>query len=76
MLSLSGPGRRVSVEMLEGYRYAQVYAPPGKELAALEPMTAPTNALVSGRGLRVLAPGETARAVFRIRIEDSDPAPG
>ena len=72
VLALSGPGRRVSVEILEGYRYAQVYAPPGKEFAALEPMTAPANALSSGRGLRVVAPGETARAVFRIRLGGSE----
>ncbi len=76
VLALSAPGRRVSVEFLEGYRYAQVYAPPGKEFAALEPMTAPTNALVSGRGLRIVAPGASARAVFRIRFEDTPTAPG
>jgi hypothetical protein len=32
-------------------------------------MTAPTSALTSGRGLRVLAPGERFRAAFRIHID-------
>ena len=47
-LSIAGGGRRISVEFLAGYRYAQVFAPKGKDFVALEPMTAPTNALVSG----------------------------
>jgi aldose 1-epimerase len=60
---------KVSVDLLEGYRYAQVFAPKDKEFIALEPMTAPTSALTSGRGLRFVAPGERFRAVFRIRID-------
>lgn len=66
---LEGGGRSISVDLLEGYRCAQVFAPRSEACVALEPMTAPTNALASGRGLRVLAPGERFRAVFRIRIE-------
>jgi aldose 1-epimerase len=68
-LAITGAGRRVSVEFLEGYRYAQVYAPKGEDCIALEPMTAPTNALKSGVGLRWARPGERFRAAFRIRIE-------
>lgn len=68
-LSVAGGGRRLSVELIEGYGFTQVYAPPGQELIALEPMTAPTNALVSGQGLRMVQPGETFRAAFRIRVE-------
>jgi aldose 1-epimerase len=68
-LSISGAGRRITVEWLEGYRYAQIYAPKNKEYIALEPMTAPTNALATGRGLRLVEPGGTFRAAFRIRIE-------
>jgi aldose 1-epimerase len=68
VLAISGAGLRVSVELLEGYRYAQAYAPLGRDLVALEPMTAPSNALVSGRGLTVVAAGESFRASFRIRI--------
>jgi aldose 1-epimerase len=56
------------VELLAGYRYAQVFAPEDKDFIALEPMTAPTSALTSGRGLRFVAPGERFQAVFRIGV--------
>jgi aldose 1-epimerase len=72
--ALSAGGRRIAVELLEGYAYAQVYAPEDQSFVALEPMTAPTNALVSGRGLRMLPAGGQFRAAFRIRIEE-DRAP-
>jgi galactose mutarotase-like enzyme len=55
--------------LLEGYRNAQVFAPKDKSYIALEPMTAPTSALTSGRGLRLVEPGGKFRAVFRIGIE-------
>ncbi len=67
--SLEGAGRRISVELLEGYCYAQVFAPLGKEYVALEPMTAPANALRSGDGLRLVQPGGRFRAAFRIRVD-------
>jgi galactose mutarotase-like enzyme len=67
--SIAGAGRLIAAEWLEGYRYAQIYAPRDKDYAALEPMTAPTNALVSGHGLRLVEPGNAFRAAFRIRIE-------
>jgi len=70
-LSLSGGGRRVSVEFLAGYRFAQIYAPRGREFVALEPMTAPTNALASGTGLRLVNPGAGFSAAFRIRVEST-----
>ena len=60
---------RISVDLLEGYRYAQVFAPKGKDYIALEPMTAPASALTSGRGLRLVSAGERFRAAFRIRID-------
>jgi aldose 1-epimerase len=68
-LSIAGAGRRIAVEWLEGYRYAQIYAPKNKEYVAIEPMTAPTNALASGQGLRIVEPGGTFRAGFKIRME-------
>jgi len=68
-LCLSGAGRRISVDFLKGYRYAQVYAPREQALVALEPMTAPTNALASGRGLRFVEPDGSFSAAFRIRVE-------
>ena len=66
--SLAGAGRRITVELLAGYRYAQIFAPKGKDYVALEPMTAPTNALTSGRGLQLVEPGEQFRAEFRIGV--------
>jgi aldose 1-epimerase len=69
--SLSGAGRRITVEFLAGYLYAQVFAPKDKDYIALEPMTAPTGALTSGRGLRLVKPGEEFPAVFRICIDAS-----
>lgn len=69
-LTLSGAGYRISVEFLRGYRYAQVFAPKDKEYVALEPMTAPTNALASGRGLEVVEPGADFRAAFGISITE------
>jgi aldose 1-epimerase len=67
--SIAGAGQRITVEFLEGYPYAQVYTPKDKDYIALEPMTAPTSSLTSGRGLRIVAPGGQFRAVFRIRVE-------
>ncbi|HEY8763754.1 MAG TPA: aldose 1-epimerase [Solirubrobacteraceae bacterium] len=60
------PGRRIALELLGGYPFAQVFAPPGSDFICFEPMTAPTNALRSGEGLSVLKPGEEYRAAFRI----------
>ncbi|MFC0679085.1 aldose 1-epimerase [Lysobacter korlensis] len=69
-MSIAGNGRRVSVDFLRGFPYAQIYAPSSHDHISLEPMTAPANALISGEGLRVLAPGERFEAVFRIRVDD------
>jgi aldose 1-epimerase len=65
---LEGRGRRVAVTFEDGYDYAQVFAPPGQALICFEPMTAPTNALVSGQA-KILDPGETFSASFRISVE-------
>ena len=67
---LTGGGRRITVEFLAGYPYVQIFAPNEQEFVAIEPMTAPTNALMSGRGLRVVAPRERFEAAFRVRVED------
>jgi aldose 1-epimerase len=68
VFALEGGGRRIEVAFGEGYPVAQVYAPPGEEYVCFEPMTAPTNALVSGYGLRLVPPGESFRAEFSIRV--------
>ena len=69
--ALSGGGRRVEVELVEGYRFAQVYAPPDKGAVCFEPMTAPTDALRSGRGLDVVPPGASRTATFAIRVSST-----
>jgi len=66
--TVAGGGRSLGVEFLEGYHYAQVYAPAGHDLIAYEPMTAPTNALASGDDLQVVRPGESYTAAFRIVV--------
>jgi aldose 1-epimerase len=66
---LTGGGRRITVEFLAGYPYAQIFAPGEQEFVAIEPMTAPTSALTSGRGLRMIAPRERFEATFRVRVE-------
>jgi aldose 1-epimerase len=70
--SLSGAGRKITIRFLEGFRYAQVFAPKSKDFIALEPMTAPTSALTSGRGLHVVEPGAEFRASFRVSVHSSD----
>ena len=58
----------LKVEFLEGYSYAQVYAPADQDFICFEPMTAPTNALISGKELALVAPGQQDRAAFRVSI--------
>ena len=67
--SIAGAGRRITVEFLEGYPYVQIYTPKDRDYIAIEPMTAPTSALTSGRGLRLVKADEKFRAEFRIRVE-------
>jgi aldose 1-epimerase len=66
--ALQRGGRRIEISFGEGYPYAQVYAPDDDDVIAFEPMTAPTNALVSGLGLKLLESGETYRASFSITV--------
>jgi galactose mutarotase-like enzyme len=46
--TLRGRGRRLRLALDDGYPFLQVYAPAARPFCCLEPMTAPTNALVSG----------------------------
>jgi aldose 1-epimerase len=66
---LAGGGRRITLEFLAGYSFAQIYAPAKESFICFEPMTAPTNALVSGVGLSTVEPGATYTAAFVIAIE-------
>lgn len=71
---IAGAGRRITVDFVDGFPFAQIYAPPAHDYISLEPMTAPANALVSGEQLPVVRAGERYRAVFRIAVgvEDED----
>jgi aldose 1-epimerase len=67
--TVSGGGRTLGVEFLEGYTHAQVFAPAGQDLVCFEPMTAPANALRSHDDLRLAPPGEPFTAAFRITVD-------
>jgi galactose mutarotase-like enzyme len=60
--------RRIAVTLVRGYPAAQIFSPPGGQFVCFEPMTAPTNVLRSGDGLRRVAPGGAYTAVFRIDV--------
>lgn len=66
---VAGGSRRVVVRFEEGYPVAQVFAPATDDVICFEPMTAPTNALLSGDRLPLVAPGERHRATFSITVE-------
>lgn len=72
VLDLAGGGRRLRLRFLEGYRFAQVYAPPAGDFISFEPMTAPINPFESDRTV-LLAPRSGYRARFDIRVEDESP---
>jgi aldose 1-epimerase len=64
-----GGGRRIEVEFESGFPFAQIYAPADDDVIAIEPMTAPTNALVRGGAeLPVAEPGTRFAAVFSITV--------
>ena len=69
VFAVSGAGREIAVVLERGYPAAQVFSPPGAQFICFEPMTAPTNALCSGDGLRRVPPGETFEAEFRVTVD-------
>jgi aldose 1-epimerase len=66
--SVAGGDRTVAVELESGYPAAQVFSPPGADFICFEPMTAPTNALRSGVGLRLVEAGDAFTAAFSIAV--------
>jgi len=66
VFAIAGGGRRIEVVFEQGYPAAQLFAPAGDALVAIEPMTAPTDALRRG-GYRT-ADGEPVTARFSIRV--------
>jgi galactose mutarotase-like enzyme len=71
VFAVSGSGREIAVVHERGYPVAQVFSPPGAPFICFEPMTAPTNALCSGDGLRFIAPGASLKAAFSIRVRSA-----
>jgi galactose mutarotase-like enzyme len=69
-LGLEAGGRRLLVRYGDGYRYAQVFAPPGGEFVCLEPMTASINALGAGT-CAVVEPGGAFGARFTLQVEEA-----
>jgi aldose 1-epimerase len=64
---LGGRDGETALMFVQGYRFAQVFAPPGSDFVCFEPMTAPTNALVAGGpNLTVVEPGGRHEAAFAI----------
>jgi galactose mutarotase-like enzyme len=68
---LAGGGWRLELRIGEGYPFAQIYAPEDLDAVAFEPMTAPTNALVSGEDLPMLPASESFTATFAITIAET-----
>jgi aldose 1-epimerase len=68
VFAVEGGGRRLELELGQGYPIAQVYGPADAEFICFEPMTAPTNALVTGERLGSVAPGDSFHAEWRLRV--------
>ncbi len=66
--SASAGAQTLTVTFDDGFAYAQVFAPEGHEFICFEPMTAPTNALADGTGLRLVSPGDEYRTAFSIAV--------
>ncbi len=66
-LLLASGRRRLTVVFDRKYPCAQVYSPIGADFIALEPMTAPTNALCQGT-TPMVAPGERFTARFVVSL--------
>jgi galactose mutarotase-like enzyme len=66
---VEGGGRALTVTLDRGYPFAQIFSPAGAQFICFEPMTAATNALRSGSGLRRVRPGEAFTAVFSLTVD-------
>lgn len=67
--TIAGGGHELTVELLEGYTHLQLFSPPDRPIVAIEPMTAPIDALRSGDGLRIVT--EPFRASFAIDLSEA-----
>lgn len=67
--TVAGEDRRIELRFDVGYPAAQVYAPADADVICFEPMTAPADALRSGRGLRLAEPGHPRTATFTLTVD-------
>lgn len=67
VFAISGGDRRIEIAFDEGYPAAQIFAPGGEAMVAIEPMAAPTNALSAG-GYRTATPGHATVSTFTVRV--------
>lgn len=65
--AISSASRRLSLRFRAGYRFAQIYAPPGSDFICFEPMTAPANPFESER-LLLAEPRSSYLARFEISV--------
>jgi galactose mutarotase-like enzyme len=65
VLALETDDAAVEVHAGSQYPFAQVWVPPGRPFAALEPMTVPTDALRAGT-VPIVAPGDRFTASFAV----------
>ncbi len=72
VFAAAGNGTTLALTFEEGFEWAQLYAPSDKDFICFEPMTAPTDALNSGDGLHVVAPGEQYRTRFSVTLTTTD----
>jgi galactose mutarotase-like enzyme/CHAD domain-containing protein len=71
--SVSNDETAITMRFDRGYPAAQVFSPAGADFICFEPMKSPVNALITGRDLASVQPGESDIAEFTIRI---GPPPG
>ncbi len=69
-LALEADAGVIELHCGSNYPFAQVWVPPGRPFAALEPMVAATNALVDGTA-PLVAPGEAFTARFWLNLSGS-----
>ena len=68
-LVLRGGGRELRVAFgAPDYPVGHLWAPEGEAFVAWEPMTAQTNALITGRGLRHVVPGRSFAATWSVGV--------
>ena len=68
VLEVGAGGIGLALRLDEGYPVGQVFAPGDASVVSLEPMTAPVDALRTGRGLRVVPAGSALTASFALGV--------